>query len=435
MAAILIVEDNADLAQLLSSVGEMKGHLTRVALSGTEGLVALGQQRFDAAVVDLYLPDVEGRVVLERLKAAKVPVFAMSGVYKSDTFARQAVEELGAVAFFQKPFPILELLRKIEELTGAPKVRPPVPPEEAFDAIAETVTITEPPMPESELEEGQVLPVELAPIDTWERTWKAESMRARSAAPVRRQMLRSGSLKTNSVPHLLNACYQARLRGDLLVKHGASAAIKVMSLEVGHAVYAASNLAHERFARFCARKGLLPSGDLEAVAQLAKEEGLKTGDAMVRLGILDEVKRRQLLEDQVKEIIWSTFAWAEGEFAFAPDKPLKTDVVKIAVFPGQLILEGCLREPLIALRSRVKLSMKLFPAADPPYQLEELKFSGEQAQVIAWADGTKTIADLVALTDLDERETLGLLWGLMQAGLLEQRSEGSARSRRVSFGL
>ncbi|MBL8952702.1 MAG: response regulator [Myxococcaceae bacterium] len=433
MAAILIVEDNADLAHLLSSVGEMRGHLTRVALSGTEALVAIGQQRFEAAIVDLFLPDMEGTAIFERLKTARVPFFAMSGVYKGEGYEAKALE-LGAAAYFQKPFPILELMRKLEAVTGVPVAKPPLPPDEAFDPVEETVTVAEPPLPVSSPDEEATPPIELAPIDTWERTWKTESLRAKTAPPVRRQMQRSGSLKSTSVPHLLNACYQARLRGDLLVKHGGSAAIKVVSLEAGQAVYAASNLAHERFARFCARKGLLPSQDLEAVAQLAKEEGLKTGDAMVRLGILDEPKRRQLLEDQVKEIIWSTFAWAEGEFAFVPDKPLKAGVVKISVFPGQLILDGCLREPLVALRARLKLSMKLFPAIDPPYQLEQLSFSGDQAQVIAWADGTKTVADLIALTDLDEREALGLLYGLMQAGLLEQRTD-LQRSRRVSFGL
>ena len=47
-----------------------------------------------------------------------------------------------------------------------------------------------------------------------------------------------------------------------------------------------------------------------------------------------EQERKSLLEDQVKEIIWSTFTWADGDYAFAPDKPLKSDVVKIQVFPG-----------------------------------------------------------------------------------------------------
>src|SRR5882672_5892920 len=132
MASILIVEDNSDLAHLLSSVGEMRGHLTRVALSGTEALVALGQQRFEAAIVDLFLPDMEAKDVLERLRAAKVPIFAMSGVFKGENFAETVKAEHGAVAYFEKPFPILELMRKVEELTGVPKARPPLPPDEAY---------------------------------------------------------------------------------------------------------------------------------------------------------------------------------------------------------------------------------------------------------------------------------------------------------------
>ena len=177
MASILIVEDNADLAHLLSSVGEMRGHLTRVALSGAEALIALGQQRFEAAIVDLYLPDLEGRELLGRLRAAKVPAFAMSGVYKGDTFAEAAVKEHGAVAYFEKPFPILDLMRKLEELTGGPlAAKPPPPPEEAYDAVQETVTVAEPPVEPPDPGEEPQPPVELAPIDTWERTWKSESV-------------------------------------------------------------------------------------------------------------------------------------------------------------------------------------------------------------------------------------------------------------------
>jgi hypothetical protein len=363
--------------------------------------------------------------LLERLKAAKVPVFAMSGVYKGPSFALEVTEKHGAVAFFEKPFPILEMMRRIEVVTGPAQMRPPHPPEEAFDLALEA-TIEE---AESEPEPAPAEPsIDLPPIDTWERSWKTGS---EPKAPRRaRSMERSGSLKTTSVPHLLNACYQARLRGDLLLKHGTT--VKVVSLEAGQAVYAASNLAYERFARFCARQGLLPVDDLDAVAQLAKEEALKTGDAMVRLGIVTEDQRRHLLEDQVKEIIWSTFAWDGGQFAFAPDKPAKEGVVKISVFPGQLILDGCLKTPLVQLRQRLSEGLKLVPAADPPYHLEQLAFSSDQAKLIAWADGTKTVGDLLALSDLEERDALALLYGLLQTGLIEPRSE---KPRRVSFGL
>jgi CheY-like chemotaxis protein len=425
VAALLIVEDNTDLANLLSSVGEMRGHLTRVANSGAEALVALGQQRFEAAIVDLFLPDMESPALLERFRSANVPVFAMSGVFKGPSFALEVMEKHGAAAFFEKPFPILELMRQIETMTGLPAPRPPPPPDEAFDVALE-VTVQESEADADPAPQQTRPPVDLPPIDAWERSWKSDA----EAKPVRKRSVeRSGSLKTTNVPHLLNACYQARLRGDLLLKQGQK--VKVVSLEAGQAVYAASNLASERFARFCARKGLLPVDDLDAVAQLAKEEGLKTGDAMVRLGIVTEPQRRGLLEDQVKEIIWSTFGWTDGEYGFAPDKPLKDGVVKISVFPGQLILDGCQKTPLVQLREAVPPELKLVPAADPPYHLEQLAFSGEQAKLIAWADGTKTVGDLLALSDLEERDALALLYGLLQTGLVEKRSE---KQRRVSFG-
>src|SRR5439155_4531092 len=121
------------------------------------------------------------------------------------------------------------------------------------------------------------------------------------------------------------------------------------------------------------------------------------------------------------------------DYAFAPDRPLKSDVVKIQVFPGLLILEGCLRLPLMALRERVPQAVRLFPAADPPYHLEQLKFTADQALLIALADGTKTVADLLQLSDLEERAALGLLHGLQSAGLLEVRSDAPAARRRVSY--
>ena len=66
--------------------------------------------------------------------------------------------------------------------------------------------------------------------------------------------------------------------------------------------------------------------------------------------------------------------------------------------------------------------------------LERFRFSNEQAQLVAAADGTKRVSDLLALTDLSEREALGMIVALEQLGFVEERKE-LPRSRRVSFGL
>lgn len=251
-------------------------------------------------------------------------------------------------------------------------------------------------------------------------------------APAKKVLPGAGSLKDTSVPRLLNAFFQGQFEGELVLHR--APAIKVVSFENGQPVYAASNLAHERFARFVARKGLLLAADLDAVAQLAREEGLRTGIAMVRLGVLTVPQRIGLLEQQIREIIWSTFAWADGEYSVTRGQALHTDLARLEVFPGELILEGCLKEPLVALRIRAPATKLLSPAADPPYALERFRFTNDQALLIAAADGTKSVADLVSLTDLSERDALGVIVALEQLGFLEERKELS-RSRRVSFGL
>jgi hypothetical protein len=154
------------------------------------------------------------------------------------------------------------------------------------------------------------------------------------------------------------------------------------------------------------------------------------------MGLLTADQRRALIEEQVKEIIGSTFAWTEGAYGFSPMRPKRADLVKLSVFPGDVILEGVQKtETLVALRQRMPATRRLFPTADPPYALHELKLSGPQALLLAYADGSKTVEDLLALTDLPVREVLATLRGLELLGVLEERREEPSRSRRISFGL
>jgi hypothetical protein len=60
---------------------------------------------------------------------------------------------------------------------------------------------------------------------------------------------------------------------------------------------------------------------------------------------------------------------------------------------------------------------------------------GQQALLLAYADGSKTVEDLLTLTDLPEREGLATLRGLELLGVLEERREEPGNRRRISFGL
>lgn len=417
MARLLIVEDQPELAALIGSAARVRGHQTVEMPLGRGAIALLDSEAFDAAVVDLLLPDVRSTEVLGRLKALAVPTFAISGVFRDDRYATEAVTVHGARTFFQKPFEMDALLDAVEDVTGAPLARRAL----GLDDLEE---LERPPAPKHEADVA-------LPFDQRQRVWGhppvAPNTEKRTLEPSS-----GGKLAPATLARLLNAYYQARHTGELKLRH--DQVVKVIFFEAGQPVYAASNLAHERFARFCARRGVIREADLPAIAALAKETGIRTGEAMVRLGLLTDERRRELLVEQVKEIIWSAFSWTDGEFTFTPRRPARADLVMLTVYPANLILEGVRREPLVALRKKMPPHRRLFPASDPPYPLHEVRLFAAEARLLVWADGSKSVEDLVALSDLTEREVLGNLYGFELLGLVEELDR-PRRDKRISFGL
>lgn len=472
MARLLIVEENQELASLIVATAQSRGHEARAVHTGQDALALIGPGAFDAAVVDLALPDMRGSEVLDALRPHAIAAIAVSGVFKGESFAREAMDVHGARAFFEKPFELSAVLDAAERACGATPPPPPAPvelgpDEEAIlDMVDLLVVEDEPvrPLPSpasaeaqpsespqatvSEATESEAAPeptgtpeeepaLALAlPFAQRETVWTKD---AEAPAPAPRAPRRElpewtlqGEIKEGTIPRLLNAYYGARHHGELKLKQGT--VLKVVYFESGRVVYAASNLANERFSRICMRRGLVPESAVAELNRLTKE-GLRSGEALVRLGILTPEQRQQLVEEQVKEIISSTFSWSEGAYGFSPMRPKRADRVKLSVFPGDLILEGTLRtETLVALRQRMPPERRLFPTADPPYALHELKLSGPQALLLAYADGSKTVEDLLALTDLSVREALATLRAFELLGVLEERREEPSRSR-ISFGL
>lgn len=440
MARLLIVEDNNALAALLVAAVESRGHEGIALSTGQAALQSLAIESFDAAVVDLLLPDLHGFDVLDKLAARRTPAFAMSGVYKGDAFVKESVEEHGARGFFSKPFDLESLLDAFEEVCGIAPRAPAEPPsspaaraEDPLAFLAELPAVDELELGEPELPASVDDAAVQLPFSKRGQVWRREDEAAGAArAAAIPGWAKGGDLARTPVPRLLNAFYEARHHGELKLKRGN--VLKLVLFENGRPIYAASNLAQERFARFCVRRGLLTENDVSAVAQLSRETNARTGDAMVQLGLLKSEQRTGLLVEQVKEIIWSTFSWSDGSFSFEPKRSNRGGLVKLSVFPGDLILEGVLRtETLVALRAVMGPDRRLTPTQDPPYGLHELTLSGPQAMLLAYADGSKRVTDLLSLTDLSEREALGTLRGFELLGLVEERRE--QRPSRISFGL
>jgi DNA-binding NtrC family response regulator len=85
------------------------------AYSGSDGVRAMRDRRYDVAVLDLKMEDMDGIEVLKVFKALdpRMQVIMLTG-HGSEEAAHEAIH-LGAYAYLNKPFEFEELLQKIQD--------------------------------------------------------------------------------------------------------------------------------------------------------------------------------------------------------------------------------------------------------------------------------------------------------------------------------
>jgi CheY-like chemotaxis protein len=125
---ILVVEDDRDLALLLRRQLESDGYQVLLAGSGEDALWLAREEQPQLITLDIMLPDIDGFVVLERLKAhpltMAIPVVIASVVGETETEKGYA---LGAVDYVVKPFEEEKLLQAVRQGLASLDTKPQSP--------------------------------------------------------------------------------------------------------------------------------------------------------------------------------------------------------------------------------------------------------------------------------------------------------------------
>jgi two-component system phosphate regulon response regulator OmpR len=112
---VLLIEDDSRLAAMVSEYLGAAGYRVTTAASGAGGLERLGKEPYDALVLDLTLPDMDGLEVCRRLRArSDLPVLMLTA--RGDTMDRVVGLELGADDYLAKPFEPRELLARLKAI-------------------------------------------------------------------------------------------------------------------------------------------------------------------------------------------------------------------------------------------------------------------------------------------------------------------------------
>jgi DNA-binding response OmpR family regulator len=117
---ILIVDDEADIVQLVENRLQLSGFETLSALDGQAGLNLARKEKPDLVILDLMLPKLDGFQVCRLLKfdvaTAKIPIIIFTA--RTHPVDEKTAKESGADDYLAKPFDSERLLEKVNRLLG-----------------------------------------------------------------------------------------------------------------------------------------------------------------------------------------------------------------------------------------------------------------------------------------------------------------------------
>ena len=113
-ASIVIIEDDADINEVVAVHLRRNGFACTQAFSGSEGRLLLsGSEPFDLVITDLMLPGMAGEDVVRLVRArGDMPVIVMSA--RTTAADKVALLKLGADDYLTKPFDLDELLARVQ---------------------------------------------------------------------------------------------------------------------------------------------------------------------------------------------------------------------------------------------------------------------------------------------------------------------------------
>lgn len=363
MPSILIIEDNEQLADLISQYLQKKGMTAHIAPDGVSALRSFASDSYDLLLVDIKLPQMNGdeicRKIRETPKGKTIPIIMMSGYVKDAAEISRLKKELDLRDFIAKPFSSEVLYGHI---SAAIQERPAAPPTQASAAA----------------QRSQPSPAKLPP-------------------PIK------GDLERTPFDQILLYLLLKRGSGSLTVSKGA-AARKFFFLD-GGPVELDVNEERDDFGNYLARRNVISAAELKEYENRRTDGSEDPRDLFIKMGCLTPEKfleeNRSYLHDRLVEC----FGWRSGTVLFEWKPPFPTAYPSGRAVVPSLFYRGFLAH-LAPDRLRAFMEGKggLYVARTAEFFEHRGHLSAEAAGggLLDLIDGTRTCSELAAALDTDD---------------------------------
>jgi hypothetical protein len=214
-------------------------------------------------------------------------------------------------------------------------------------------------------------------------------------------------LAQTPLPELLVKIHRHRAPGVVECRRGDL--IKRIYLDRGEIIFATTNQITESLGDKLLREGKLTRDQYDESVQRLRVTGKRHGVTLMEMKLLDADQLATGVREQIQEIVWSIFEWADGTVSFTPGREKHLEFVKIELAVPEAIMQGVRRipdaKPLIA---RLGGKTTVLIRSDEP----ALTLTPEETALLNHVDGRKTLYDLVMVPPLSPPENARILYGL-----------------------
>ena len=233
-------------------------------------------------------------------------------------------------------------------------------------------------------------------------------------------MALKGNLKDFSTTQLLNLVHLARKTGSLTIQVPPGSS--TLYFREGRLVYASQTGRDGNLADVLARAGKLTPEQAEIIRSHAGGKADKeVGMLLISAGHVTQDDVLTTIRAEVLETVYGLFTWSDGLFHFEPSQLPSSGVVTVSIDLENIILEGSRRvKEWERLQDELPdLDMALKFADRPQAQLRNISLSVDEWRVISYINPRNSIRQIAQRIGMDEFQIRKIIYGLLQAGLVE----------------
>jgi len=247
-------------------------------------------------------------------------------------------------------------------------------------------------------------------------------------------MALKGNLRDFNLSQLFNLINLARKTGSLSIQ--ATGQQAQIWFREGKLVFASLGAQDGHLAQVLYRAGKLSHEQTRTILSRTRTTNDKRlGMMLIEAGYVtqDDILRSVLKHTQ--DVVFRVFTWSDGTFRFEPNVPPPEDRIAVPISLENIIIEGSRRvKEWQQLQDELpNLDMSLRFTDQPRARLRNISLSVEEWRVVSFINPRNSIRQIAKATNLSDFQIRRIVYGMLQAGLVELVSpEGAARMRPMS---